>query len=105
MWLTQLLKQHAGDVFSIKGLLCIAGSPHKHVFTGVHMMVQFGVASRAWAAGEARMSRVVITCNDQLDREELLAALRECASRYGVLLGVVGGMGANGVDVVAGTSQ
>lgn len=90
-WLTQLLQQHAGAVLAIKGVLAVQGSPHKHVFTGVHLMCQLGVTSQGWAVGEPRCSRVVITATHALDQEEVVSALHECAARCGALAHPVGG--------------
>lgn len=81
MWLTHLLQHHAGAVLAIKGVLAVQGSPHKHVFTGVHLMCQLGVASQGWIPGEPRGSRVVITATPALDEEEVVSALHECAAR------------------------
>ncbi|GFH08042.1 predicted protein, partial [Haematococcus lacustris] len=39
-WLSKLLQERGVDLFRSKGVLSVAGSPHKHVFQGVHMLLQ-----------------------------------------------------------------
>lgn len=54
-WLSALLQERGADLFRSKGILSIAGSDDRHVFQGVHMLLQFTSSAegvgRPWAAG------------------------------------------------------
>lgn len=62
-------------------MLSFAGSDDKHVFQGVHMLLQFGSsaegAGRPWGPGEERRNRLVFIGRN-LDREALNRSFREC---------------------------
>jgi G3E family GTPase len=59
----------------------------RHVFQGVHMLLDFSSsakgAGRPWAKGEKRVNRLVFI-GKNLDREELNSSFRSClvASRW-----------------------
>jgi len=57
-WMDQLVAEWAVDIFRMKGILAIAGEEQRHVFQGVHMLVDVQPA-RVWAKGEERRSRLV----------------------------------------------
>ena len=80
-WLSRLLREFGNDIFRSKGLLAIQGSPHRHVFQGVHMMLGMGSSAtghgRPWAPEETRMNRLVFIGRN-LDREALNDSFRKC---------------------------
>ena len=80
-WLSKLLREHGNDIFRSKGLLAIKGSPHRHVFQGVHMMLGMGSSAngygRPWAPQEKRLNRLVFIGRN-LDREELNSSFSKC---------------------------
>lgn len=81
LWLSNLLRQHGNDIFRSKGLLAIKGSPHRHVFQGVHMMLGMGSSAngygRPWAPEEKRLNRLVFIGRN-LDREALNSSFSKC---------------------------
>jgi G3E family GTPase len=80
-WLGTLLRERGTDIFRSKGILCLKGSDHKHVFQGVHMLLDFGSSAdgvgRPWSPGERRLNRLVFIGRN-LDREALNASFRAC---------------------------
>ncbi|KAG1668150.1 hypothetical protein FOA52_005142 [Chlamydomonas sp. UWO 241] len=80
-WLSKLLNERGPDLYRSKGILSMAGTDDKHVFQGVHQMLQFSNSSegagRPWAPGEARVNKVVFI-GKNLDREELSAGFKAC---------------------------
>ena len=75
-WMDRLLQEWAVDVFRMKGILAIAGEEQRHVFQGVHMLVDVQPA-KAWAPGEQRRSRLVFIGRN-LDRMQLEASFTSC---------------------------
>lgn len=80
-WLSRLLQEKGNDLYRSKGILCIAGSEDKHVFQGVHMLLQFSSsaegAGRPWLPDEPRINKVVFIGKD-LNRQELTDGLKAC---------------------------
>ncbi|KIY93116.1 hypothetical protein MNEG_14847, partial [Monoraphidium neglectum] len=80
-WLSTLLKDRGADLFRSKGILSIAGSDDRHVFQGVHMMLQFTSSAegvgRPWAPDEKRVNKVVFI-GKNLDRKELTDGFNAC---------------------------
>eukprot|EP00198_Chlamydomonas_reinhardtii_P011338 XP_001700675.1 predicted protein [Chlamydomonas reinhardtii] len=81
MWLSKLLQERGPDLYRSKGILAIKGSDDKHVFQGVHMLLQFSSSAegvgRPWREGEKRLSKVVFI-GKNLNRKELLEGLQSC---------------------------
>ena len=75
-WLSELLRTRGRDLFRMKGVLHIAGSPNRFVFQGVHMLFD-GQADRPWKPGEERLSQLIFI-GRHLDREVLNAGFRRC---------------------------
>lgn len=73
--------EKGNDIFRSKGVISIKGSPHRHIFQGVHMMVQFGSSAdgvgRDWDDDEDRVNRLVFI-GKNLDRDALNFSFREC---------------------------
>mmetsp|Transcript_4574 Transcript_4574/g.15771 ORF Transcript_4574/g.15771 Transcript_4574/m.15771 type:complete len:336 (+) Transcript_4574:54-1061(+) len=80
-WLSRLLREKGVDIFRSKGVLAVAGSPDRHVFQGVHMLLSMGSSAdgigRPWAEAEKRTNRVVFIGRN-LDRAQLEASFAEC---------------------------
>ena len=75
-WMDQLVAEWAVDIFRMKGILAIAGEDQRHVFQGVHMLVDVQPA-RVWAPGEERRSRLVFIGRN-LDPERLESSFTGC---------------------------
>jgi len=80
-WLSTILQEKGEDLYRSKGILSIQGSDDKHVFQGVHMMVNFGSSQdgtiRPWGPDEKRVNKVVFI-GKHLNREELTAGFTSC---------------------------
>mmetsp|Transcript_35574 Transcript_35574/g.105140 ORF Transcript_35574/g.105140 Transcript_35574/m.105140 type:complete len:380 (-) Transcript_35574:266-1405(-) len=80
-WLSALLQERGPDLFRSKGVLSMAGSDDKHVFQGVHMLLQFSSsadgAGRPWGPDETRVNKIVFI-GKNLDRAELETAFKAC---------------------------
>ena len=74
-WVSQLLRDKGADIFRMKGILNIAGSPNRFVFQGVHMLFD-GRPDRPWGA-EPRASDLVFI-GRKLDRDELTRGFERC---------------------------
>lgn len=77
-WLGALLEVRADDLYRFKGILAIAGYPNRYVFQGVHALFA-GEPGKAWAEGEARVSRMVFI-GRELDADLLREGFEECLS-------------------------
>lgn len=75
-WMSELLQSKGTDIFRMKGILNLKGSPNRFVFQGVHMLFE-GKADRPWKPGESRRSQLIFIGRN-LDREELNAGFRRC---------------------------
>lgn len=74
-WMSQLLRNKGTDIFRMKGILNIKGSPSRFVFQGVHMLFD-GREDRPWGS-EPRFSDLVFI-GRKLDREELTRGFERC---------------------------
>ena len=78
MFMMDLLKERAADLYRTKGLLSFHGQGNaKFVFQGVHEQINFGPANKPWAEGETRMNKFVFI-GKNLDRPKLTKSLMEC---------------------------
>jgi G3E family GTPase len=75
-WISVLLQTRGPDIFRMKGILNIAGSEHRYVFQGVHMIFD-GKIDRLWNPNEERKNELVLIGRN-LDRESLQAAFNAC---------------------------
>lgn len=79
--LSNLLQKQGADIFRSKGILAVQGSPDRHVFQGVHMLLSFGTSAdgigRPWEEGEARVNRLVFIGRN-LDSDALNASFNAC---------------------------
>jgi G3E family GTPase len=78
MFMMDLLRERAADIYRSKGLLSFHGQGNtKFVFQGVHEQINFGPAKEPWKEGEEKMNKFVFIGKD-LNREELTKSLMEC---------------------------
>jgi len=78
MFMMELLRERAADMYRTKGLLAFHGQGDvKFVFQGVHEQINFGPAKEPWAAGEKKMNKFVFI-GKNLNRKELTESLMEC---------------------------
>ena len=78
MFMMDLLKERAADLYRTKGVLSFQGQGStKFVFQGVHEQINFGPAQVPWADGEERMNKFVFI-GKNLNRDELTKGLMEC---------------------------
>jgi G3E family GTPase len=92
-WLSILLREKGADIFRSKGVFAISGSPHRHVFQGVHMLLSFGSSAesdparedttgalRPWAKDEPRVNKLIFIGRN-LDRAALEESFATCLVR------------------------
>ena len=78
MFMMDLLKERAADLFRTKGLLSFQGQGNtKFVFQGVHEQINFGPAKEPWKDEEKRINKFVFI-GKNLDRKWLTKSLIEC---------------------------
>jgi G3E family GTPase len=75
-WLSEILRAKGADIFRMKGILNIQGSPNRFVFQGVHMLFD-GKPDRPWQNGEDRTNQLVFIGRN-LNREALNAGFKRC---------------------------
>ncbi len=77
-WIRALLREHGQDILRSKGILDVKGSPNRHVFQAVHMLLEGGDGKR-WEPGETRNSKLVFIGRN-LDADVLRAGLAACVA-------------------------
>jgi len=78
MFMMDLLRERAADLYRTKGLLSFQGQGDiKFVFQGVHEQINFGPAKEPWGADEKRINKFVFI-GKNLNREELTKSLKGC---------------------------
>lgn len=90
-WLQPLLAARHDDVYRVKGVLSIAGDGRRFVLHGVHAQVT-GQFERAWRAGEARVSTLVVI-GHRLNEQQLRAGFARAVQRRGEGAGTEGAGG------------
>lgn len=75
-WVAELLRNQGPDIFRMKGILNLAGTDHRFVFQGVHMLFD-GQPDRPWHPTETRQNQLVLIGRN-LDEAQLRAGLRSC---------------------------
>ena len=75
-WLRELLLHEGPDIFRMKGVLSIQGSPHRFVFQGIHMLFD-GRPDRPWGKAEERENRLIFI-GRKLNRARLEEGFRSC---------------------------
>uniref|UniRef100_A0A7S2XMN9 CobW C-terminal domain-containing protein n=1 Tax=Attheya septentrionalis TaxID=420275 RepID=A0A7S2XMN9_9STRA len=78
MFMMDLLRERAADLYRTKGLLSFHGQGDtKFVFQGVHEQINFGPANTPWGKDEERINKFVFI-GKNLNRAELTKSLMEC---------------------------
>ena len=78
MFMMDLLRERAADLYRTKGLLSFEGQGNvKFVFQGVHEQINFGPSSEPWKDGETRVNKFVFI-GKNLNRDELVKSLKGC---------------------------
>ncbi len=75
-WMRTLLREKGTDIFRMKGIINIFGSPNRFVFQGVHMLFD-GEPDRPWKANEKRNNRIVFIGRN-LKNAEIESGFRKC---------------------------
>jgi G3E family GTPase len=73
-WLGEVLGEHGASLYRFKGVLNVAGSDHRVIVQGVHMLAD--TATQPWA-GRQRETRLVFIGRD-LPQELLMAGFEQC---------------------------
>ncbi len=74
-WISTLLRVKGGDIYRMKGVLAVKGSPKRLVFQGVHMLFD-AKFDREWN-GQPRQNTLVFI-GKNLDRAELTEKFKAC---------------------------
>jgi len=75
-WISTLLRTKGADIYRMKGVLAVQGSPKRLVFQGVHMLFD-AAFDREWRTDETRESTLVFIGRN-LDRAALTDAFQSC---------------------------
>merc|ERR1711959_72650 len=75
-WLNDLVRNKGADMYRMKGVLNIAGSPTRFMFQAVHMMFN-GEFDEPWGSEEKRESRFVFI-GKNLDHDVLKKGFQDC---------------------------
>ncbi len=75
-WISKLLQDKGGDIYRMKGVLGVKGTPKRLVFQGVHMLFD-AKFDREWAPGEDRTNTLVFI-GKNLDRAALTEGFKAC---------------------------
>jgi G3E family GTPase len=75
-WISELLRTKGGDIYRMKGVLAVKGSPKRLVFQGVHMLFD-AKFDREWKSGEPRQNTLVFI-GKNLNRAELTEEFKSC---------------------------
>ncbi len=78
-WISELLRVKGGDIYRMKGVLAVKGTPKRLVFQGVHMLFD-AKFDREWKAGEPRTNTLVFI-GKNLDRAALTEAFKACLAK------------------------
>jgi G3E family GTPase len=74
-WISELLQVKGGDIFRMKGVLCVKGTNKRLVFQGVHMLFD-AKFDRDWGS-DARTNTLVFI-GKNLDRAVLTDGFKKC---------------------------
>jgi len=74
-WLSELLRTNGQDIFRMKGVLAVKGSPERVIFQGVHMLMN-SASGGSWKGRPRKNTLVFIGRN--LDRAALNAGFDAC---------------------------
>lgn len=74
-WISKLLREQGANIFRMKGILDIAGTPKRYVFQAVHMLFD-GQADRPW--GDAPRQSQLVFIGRELNHAALQQGLESC---------------------------
>lgn len=75
-WISKLLADKGGDIYRMKGVLCVKGTNKRLVFQGVHMLFD-AKFDREWRGDEDRTNTLVFI-GKNLDRAALTEGFKAC---------------------------
>jgi G3E family GTPase len=75
-WISKLLQEKGGDIYRMKGVLCVKGTNKRLVFQGVHMLFD-AKFDREWRTDENRTNTLVFIGRN-LDRAALTEGFKAC---------------------------
>ncbi|MDP1579437.1 MAG: GTP-binding protein [Candidatus Didemnitutus sp.] len=75
-WISELLAKKGGDIYRMKGVLCVKGTNKRLVFQGVHMLFD-AKFDREWKRDENRTNTLVFI-GQNLDRAALTEGFKAC---------------------------
>ena len=75
-WISELLAKRGGDIYRMKGVLCVKGTNKRLVFQGVHMLFD-AKFDREWKPDENRTNTLVFIGRN-LDRTALTEGFKAC---------------------------
>jgi len=75
-WISKLLAEKGGDIFRMKGVLCVKGTNKRLVFQGVHMLFD-AKFDREWKGDENR-SNTLVFIGKNLERAALTEGFKAC---------------------------
>jgi len=75
-WISKLLADKGGDIYRMKGVLCVKGTNKRLVFQGVHMLFD-AKFDREWKRDEDRTNTLVFI-GKNLDRAALTEGFKAC---------------------------
>ena len=75
-WISNLLQKNGGDIYRMKGVLCVKGTNKRLVFQGVHMLFD-AKFDREWQRDENRTNTLVFI-GKNLDRAALTEGFKAC---------------------------
>lgn len=77
-WIQTTARTFGMDMLRMKGIIALAGDPHRYVVQGVHMLVE-GDHQRPWTDGEERVSRLVFI-GPNLPRDVISGGFASCCA-------------------------
>ncbi|RVQ72858.1 CobW family GTP-binding protein [Sinorhizobium medicae] len=77
-WIQTTARTFGMDMLRMKGIIALAGDPHRYVVQGVHMLVE-GDHQRPWTDGEERVSRLVFIGRN-LPRDVISGGFASCCA-------------------------
>ncbi|MEI6034762.1 MAG: GTP-binding protein [Verrucomicrobiae bacterium] len=74
-WLSTTVREQGADIFRMKGVFALKGSPDRMIFQGVHMIMD---AANGGPWGDRPRRNRLVFIGRHLDREALIAGFRSC---------------------------
>jgi G3E family GTPase len=77
-WLTEIIREHGGNLYRSKGILVVKGQGKRVVFQGVQTMFD-AKPDRLWGLNEPRLSQLVFIGKD-LDEAKIRRGFAACVA-------------------------